>query len=265
MKKRPGKTRGEIPGNPGETPGNAGEIPGNSGNKPRERPKPRGIRPPSQRVRCGAKARSQGGKPCRRWAMIGRKRCPFHGGKTPRGQASPHYVHGFYSQLVPRDIADLARKAHQDPELKNLGTLIALLDVDIRNAAAQTADGAAATRTAQAALAAFRKARTDGDTDAQATAERTLGEALDRLAGQERAWAKLWDLAERKDRLLTGEVNRHKATADTINADRVAQFMVGMIDALKEESEDRDLLKRVLVRWERLMGLAGVTAPVKSS
>lgn len=268
MAEKPGKPgnskRRGTSGNSGVIPGNAGVILGNSGAAPREIRKARGIRSPAQRIKCGAKARSQDGRPCRRWAMIGRKRCPFHGGKSPRGPASPAYVHGFYSQLVPKDIADLARKAHQDPELKNLGTLIALLDVDIRDAAARTGDGLVETRTAQAALAALRTARKAGDTDAQADADKALGASLDRLAGQERAWGKLWDLADRKDRLLTGEVNRHKATADTINADRVAQFMVGMIDALREESEDRDLLRRVLTRWERLMGLAGVTVPAKA-
>ena len=251
---------------PVETPGNSGEIPGNSGKpvksrKPHEGPRPPDL--PARKLRCGAKARSTGGKPCRRWALAGRQRCRLHGGKAPRGPASANYVHGFYSQVLPRDIGDLARKAAADPELRNLQSLLAVLDVDVRLAASQTADGAAATRDAQTALAAFRAARWAGDTKAQTDAEAALGKALDGLAGRERAWGKLWDLAERKDKLLTGEVNRHKATADTINADRVAQFMVGMIDALREESQDRELLKRVLARWERIMGLAGVTQPAK--
>lgn len=197
--------------------------------------------------------------------MIGRKRCPFHGGKVPRGPASPNYTHGYYSQVVPRDIGVLARQAAADPELKNLQSLLAVLDVDIRLAASQVGDGAVATKDAQAALAAFRAARWKGDSQAQADAETVLGAALDKLGGLDRAWAKLWDLAERKDKLLTGEVNRHKATADMINAERVAQFMVGMIDALREESQDRDLLKRVHARWERIMGLAGVVQPVRGA
>ena len=75
--------------------------------------------------------------------------------------------------------------------------------------------------------------------------DRVTGKALEDLEAaivlgttRERAWTRLWGLAAEKDKLLTGEVNRHKITADMINADRVAAFMVGMIDALREESQD---------------------------
>lgn len=225
---------------------------------------PRLPKLPARRERCGAKAVSTG-KPCRRWKLAGRERCRRHGGASPRGPASPAYKHGFYSKTLPRDIGDRARTALADPELKNLKTLIAVLDVDIQNATARLKSGVGATADAAKALAAFRAAWADGDIDGQAVHLKALSGALDTAAGQERAWAKLWDMAERKDRLLTGEVNRHKVTADMINADRVSAFMVGMIDALKEESEDRDLVKRVLVRWERIMGLAGVLQPARGN
>jgi hypothetical protein len=258
MKKQQDTKHRGIPGNSGGNSGKSGQ--------PIKARKPTGPRPPdvlARKLRCGAKAVSTG-KPCRRWALAGRERCRRHGGATPRGPASPHWKHGFYSKVLPHDIADRARTAQADPELKNLKSLIAVLDVDIQNAAAHTKTGLATTQDATKALAGFRTAWADGDIDAQAANMKALGAALDSLAGAERAWAKLWDLAERKDRLLTGEVNRHKVTADMINADRVSAFMIGMIDALKEETDDRDLLKRVLVRWERIMGLAGVTQPKPS-
>jgi hypothetical protein len=45
--------------------------------------------------RCRAKNRQ--GQPCKKWTMRGRNRCANHGGKTPQGWASTHYVHGWYS------------------------------------------------------------------------------------------------------------------------------------------------------------------------
>lgn len=44
---------------------------------------------------CGAKNRQ--GQPCKKWTMRGRNRCANHGGKSPLGWASPHFVHGWYS------------------------------------------------------------------------------------------------------------------------------------------------------------------------
>lgn len=215
-----------------------------------------------RRKRCGAKARTTG-KSCRRWALVGKERCRLHGGKSLTGPANPAWRTGYYSQALPRDVATLARQAKADPELQDLKALLAVLEVDIRRGMESLHTGAASTADAQKALAALRRALADGDLDGQRKADQALGAALDRVAGQDRAWTNLWDLAERKDRLLTGEVNRHKVTADTINADRVANFMVSMIDALREESQDKDLLRRVFARWERIVGLAGLNVPAK--
>lgn len=38
--------------------------------------------PPHVSRRCGARARSNGGQPCRKWAMVGKSRCRNHGGAS---------------------------------------------------------------------------------------------------------------------------------------------------------------------------------------
>lgn len=37
-------------------------------------------------VRCGARARSRGGAPCRNWAMKAQRRCRMHGGASPQAR-----------------------------------------------------------------------------------------------------------------------------------------------------------------------------------
>lgn len=160
---------------------------------------------------------------------------------------------------MPADVAKLARQAAADAELRNIREGIAIADVRIRDLCGSLELG---TGSWDAAAKALRNLQAAGDDlNAARKALDDLNAAVVHGRTVEAAWKEIRELLQEKDRLLTGEVTRHKATADTIPADRVANFMVGMIDALREESEDRDLVRRVLSRWERLMGLAGVMTP----
>lgn len=183
----------------------------------------------------------------------------MHGGKSKSGADHPNWKGGAYSTALPRNLADTLRQIKADETLRDLRDGINLVDVRIVERLRELDTGAGNWEDVTNALARLRTASDDlnaarkalDDIERAATAGRT----------RDLAWRDLLDLFERKDKLLTGEVNRHKATADTIPADRVANFMVGMIDALRDESEDRELVRRVLARWERLMGLAGVMTP----
>lgn len=216
---------------------------------------------PSQQVKCGAKSRTRGGAPCRAWAVRGRTRCRMHGGKSLRGADHPNWKDGLYSQALPQDVATAARRALADPTLRDMRQAIALTDARIVERLRDLHVGAGNWDAVTNALARLRTAGDDlnvtrkalDDIEAAATAGRT----------RDRAWRDLRDMFQERDKLLTGETNRHKVTADMITADRVATFMVGMVDALRDESQDRDLIRRVIGRWERLMGLAGVQVPAK--
>lgn len=50
---------------------------------------------------CGARTRAGGS--CKRAPSRGRNRCDRHGGKSPRGAASPQYKHGIYAQALTPD------------------------------------------------------------------------------------------------------------------------------------------------------------------
>jgi hypothetical protein len=165
-----------------------------------------------------------------------------------------------YSGAMPRDVAEAVRRSKADPELRDMTEQIALTDARIVERLRdlhvgigdwdQVTDALARLRAAGDDLNAARKALDD------IAREATIGRTRDR------AWAELREMFQERDKLLTGQVNRHKATADMITADRVANFMIGMVDALRDEAGgDRDLIRRVMTRWERLMGLAGVTVP----
>lgn len=61
-------------------------------------------------------------------AMHGRNVCYMHGGKSPRGLASPQTTHGRYSQDIPTRLAGRYLASQSDPDLLNLKSEISLVD-----------------------------------------------------------------------------------------------------------------------------------------
>lgn len=83
------------------------------------------------RHKCGAKNR-RGGK-CGRWSVPGRDRCDRHGGKTPRGEDSPHFKHGLRLRHLPPDLGDQLQDAQGDPDLLQIRTDLAEVEVLLAN------------------------------------------------------------------------------------------------------------------------------------
>ena len=82
------------------------------------------MKPARRRKKCGAKARTTG-KPCERWALVGKERCRLHGGKStgPPMTKGGRYCKNLHV-LRPRFEAALA-----DPELLEGRREIAMMDV----------------------------------------------------------------------------------------------------------------------------------------
>jgi hypothetical protein len=74
------------------------------------------------------------GRRCGARAVTGRNVCYHHGGRTPRGTASPHFQHGRYSRDLPTRVAARYEEAKADTELVSLRQEIALVDVRIVDA-----------------------------------------------------------------------------------------------------------------------------------
>lgn len=80
------------------------------------------------------------GERCRKHAMRGRNVCMSHGGKTPRGAASPHFKSGRYSRSLPGHLIATYERALNDPRLLSLRDDIALIDVLIGETISQLDD-----------------------------------------------------------------------------------------------------------------------------
>lgn len=90
--------------------------------------------------RCGAKLRKKPGRFCKIRPIKGRKRCRFHGGTTPRGIASPQFIHGKYSSVLKGALAENFQNSAADPELLSLRGDIALADARLFELVKETQD-----------------------------------------------------------------------------------------------------------------------------
>lgn len=80
------------------------------------------------------------GERCRKHAMRGRNVCMSHGGKTPRGAASPHFKTGRYSRSLPGHLVATYERALNDPRLLSLRDELALTDAMIAETLSQLDD-----------------------------------------------------------------------------------------------------------------------------
>lgn len=80
------------------------------------------------------------GKRCRKHAMRGRNVCLVHGGKTPRGAASPHFKTGRHSRSLPGHLVAAYERALSDPRLLSLHDDIALTDAMLAETLSQLDD-----------------------------------------------------------------------------------------------------------------------------
>jgi hypothetical protein len=81
--------------------------------------------------RCGAKLRNKPGQFCRRYPLMGHRRCALHGGLTPRGKNSVHYKTGINSRYLPEMLKEKIEKLNTSNPLDlipELSILRGLLD-----------------------------------------------------------------------------------------------------------------------------------------
>lgn len=93
-----------------------------------------------QRKPCGAKSKRHGG-PCQQTIVCANGRCKVHGGLTPNGADSPHFVTGIFSRELPRDWQQRYARAAEDPTLLQLRHDVALVTTAITDKLARLRKG----------------------------------------------------------------------------------------------------------------------------
>ena len=211
---------------------------------------------------CGAKRRAGG--TCCAYACRGRSRCKIHGGLSPCGVASPHWVHGRssrYANKLSADDQDDFQEALAAPDPLSLLEEIAL----VRTLLMGALQGQLDTGALRSVLVAARAALAAEDTE---TAGNRVEDALALLDGSRpvddalltRHMGLLKGLVDTSARVIDIRANSFSRIQTTALISRLVELIAGNV----REPQDRKRLLTVLAHLSAEVAPASLTTSRKS-
>jgi hypothetical protein len=203
---------------------------------------------------CTARS-SQQGRRCARRAMVGREVCYSHGGRTPRGIASPFYKGKGYSQELPKQLLKKYKDALEDHDLLSMRNEVALLHVRIAELVERLETGETGKlwdrlKTSHTKL---HKAMLEGDTDGFMAEVTNLGTIITSGVDYEKAWRALGSAIEKKSDIATREWKRLNETNQVITSERAMLLIIGIMEAIRAVVTDRRQLIAIQEKVSLLM------------
>lgn len=195
---------------------------------------------------------------CHNPAMRGLTVCRMHGGKTPRGPASVHFKDGRYSQFLPACFFDAYERAANDPKLLELRRDIALVDARMIDILKQvdTGESGAMWREAQAAMARFTRAQTQGDIEAMQRALAQVQRLITRGAADYAAWGEIGALIEQRRKLCESEQRRVTMAHEILTVEQAMFLLRQVVATIQRHVTDRQALSAIALELQAL-GHAG--------
>lgn len=180
---------------------------------------------------CGSKTTQD--KPCLRRPAKGKKRCMKHGGKTPMGVASPHYVHGRYSADLPTHLAATYQQNLGDTAYVELREEMALLRT--RNAillrGLDRGESGRLWTQLQLKWREMLTAQQAQDSERMASRLVEIGALIEQGARDTEAWNEVLEIIDRQVRVAEKEQRRLTTLEQMITAER-ALILIGAITSI---------------------------------
>jgi hypothetical protein len=189
-------------------------------------------------MQCTAKSKRTGNQ-CRAKAMPNGK-CFHHGGNTPSGIASPQYVTGRYAQGLPKGMLEKYEKARIDPELLNLSDDLGMVESRIIEilGKVQTGDAGETWTKLESAWTAFRIAQAAKDGPKTQLALATIGRTIETGNGDWAVWREVFDLVERRRKLVESEGKRRLQMQDMTDNAKVMIAIDKLVDSVVRNVAD---------------------------
>lgn len=213
--------------------------------------------------KCGAKTRS--GVPCKNWAMEN-GRCRLHGGKTPKGIASPHWKHGRYSKYLPQGILDRYQAFANDPETLSLESEIAIIDTRLSMLFERWRDGdyGGSWDDIEKLFTEFDNLQYRASRSADEQERKSyLQDAFEKLNEIKRIvkvrkddaalWSDIHEAIEYRRKLVDSEARRRIQMEQMLTAEQALSYATMLGLAVKQYVTDRDTLNKIQDAFVRLM------------
>jgi hypothetical protein len=211
---------------------------------------------------CGAKLRGREGRFCKRLPVPGRTRCLYHGGRTPRGADSPHFKHGHYSKVLPKNLRGSFEKLMSDPTLLECRAEVALLQIRLCQLVSRvgTNESGAAWRELDRLFDEFTATNDEED---EAKGKATLKRMRELIKGRvedTEAWADLQAAIESATRVSAREWKRIIGTQHVATAEEVRAIVASIANAVLQNVPDKAARANIAAAVNSLRVIEPITA-----
>lgn len=203
--------------------------------------------------RCAAKSK-QSGKRCKRSAAPGYDVCASHGGKSPKGVASPSFKHGRFSDDIPKRLRGHYEDALSDPELIAQREHLAVLVSFIREklAAMGEASSAELWKAARSHFKDLQAAMKAQDKDEIRNALFMLGQTLENGYGVEQKETQVRALIQESASLSLAEIKRLDKMGQFITAQQGNALLKLLITTVRDHVRDPKTLAAIQAAINRV-------------
>lgn len=184
---------------------------------------------------------------CEKSPMVGRERCRFHGGATPRGVASPHFRHGRFSKNLPTRMISDYERALADPEMVAHREDIALLDARLEDVLRRVDSGESGQvwKELRSEWQRFTTARANQDGAEMASALEEVGRRIGQGYGDYVAWGEVRSILEQRRKMAASERDRLIKAQLMMPIEKAMALMGGIEAILKTHINDPVLLMNI--------------------
>jgi hypothetical protein len=201
---------------------------------------------------CGAKKRNGG--VCQQPAMDN-GRCRLHGGKTPKGIASPNFKTGRHSKYLPTALLERYGEALEDGELLNMRAEIALLDTLLLENLGRLETGESADFW-DAALTQVVNARLAYKSENYGALEKSLDELEALCDGRRLHYATEKEIREKLDqrkRLADSERKRLVDMQQMVTSEQAMALVSALLASIQKNVHDRNTLSAIQTEFMALV------------
>jgi len=186
--------------------------------------------------------------------MIGREVCAIHGGKTPRGIASPHLKHGRNSKHLPTRLLSSYLESLNDPQQLELTEAIAVIDSRIAELISKLDIKEARNwyRELNGLFSQLEQSR--GDAVRMAYYINELGRTIREGASEYHRWGELVEMFETRRRQVETQRKMTQDNEQYIKVDRMMVMVSALLDVIRTEVGDRKVLDAISRRIDALIG-----------
>lgn len=195
------------------------------------------------------------GERCKGRAVNGSEVCYMHGGKTPKGAASPHFKTGKYSTALPQRMLAAYEAASSDPELLDLKQSVALIDARLLDLLSRVDSGESGVLWSETikAFRVLRKAYRGGDHIEVMKAFAAMDVVIESVMQDYAAWSEIQRLLDDRRKHVETQANIELKGERAVSANELMTFMGAVLNLIQSTVSDKQERMKIADGMEQLI------------